>query len=316
MLDVSVIIVNWNTREYLRNCLDSVFATVRQIEIEVIVVDNASSDDSVSVVEREFPQVKLIKNESNRGFAAANNQGMKAARGRYVLLLNSDTIVLDEALDATVRFADSEPQAAVVGCRVVNPDRTLQATGFMYPSLLNMVLSCTYLYKLFPRSRFFGRERMTWWDRDDVREVDVVTGCFMLVRREAIEQVGGMDEAFFMYGEETDWCYRFKQAGWKMLFAPAGQIIHYGGASSRQRRVEMAIQLRRSILLFIRKHQGRLAYVLARGLTALYFLLRIPYWLVRAGIRGKDRGTSLAAAHAYCIGAYKMLFDLRLDHRG
>ncbi len=220
--EISIIIVNWNTRDVLCDCLRTLYQQAGGIDFEVIVVDNASTDSSAEMVKVRFPNVILIENHENRGFAAANNQGMAIARGRYVLLLNSDTVVPDDTMPKMVAFAYNHPEAAVVGCRVLNPDGTLQPTCFMFPSLLNMVLSSTYLYKLFPGSKFFGRERMTWWDRNDAREVDVVTGCFMLVRREAIEQIGLLDEYFFMYGEETDWCYRFKQAGWKVIFTPAG----------------------------------------------------------------------------------------------
>jgi len=164
--DVSIVIVNWNTREILRDCLRSVYENAGPVDLHVIVVDNASTDGSVEMVKSEFEKVQLIANSENRGFAAANNQGMAVATGRYVLLLNSDTVVLDGAIAKTVAFADVHPEAAVVGCRVLNPDRSLQRTCFMYPSVLNLLLAATYLNKLFPRSRFFGRERMTWWDRD------------------------------------------------------------------------------------------------------------------------------------------------------
>jgi GT2 family glycosyltransferase len=209
MTEVSVVVVNWNTQDILRDCLKSIYEQAGEIDLEVIVIDNASTDGSVEMVKKDFPQVTLIENSQNRGFAAANNQGIDISKGRYVLLLNSDTVVLDNAIAKTVAFADSHPKAAIVGCRVLNPDQTLQPTCFMFPSILNMLLSSTYLYKIFPKSKFFGREQMTWWDRSDVREVDVVTGCFMLIRRKAIQQVGTMDEQFFMYGEETDWCYRW-----------------------------------------------------------------------------------------------------------
>ncbi len=238
-MDVSIIIVNWNTRDILRNCLTSVYAETKDIEFEVIVIDNASTDDSPEMVVKEFPKATIIENSQNKGFAAANNQGLAIVRGRYVLLLNSDTVVLDGAITRSVTFSDAHPEAAVAGCRVLNPDKALQPTCFMFPSTLNMLLLSSYLYKLFPKSKFFGRERMTWWDRNNIREVDVVTGCFMMVRRAAIKQVGMMDEQFFMYGEETDWCYRFKQAGWKILFTPIAEIIHLGEASSRQMKSEL-----------------------------------------------------------------------------
>ena len=306
-MDVSVIIVNWNTKVLLRDCLRSVFATTRALSLDVIVVDNASSDDSVAMVEREFPQVKLVRNTANRGFAAANNQGIALAEGRYCLLLNSDTVVLGDVIGASVRFADDHSDVAVVGCRVLNADRSLQPTCFMYPSLLNMLLSSSYLYKLSPRSRFFGRERMTWWDRADERDVEVVTGCYMLVRREAIDQVGRLDEDFHMYGEETDWCYRFREKGWRVTFAPVGEIVHFGGASSGQVREKMALQLKGSVLLFLKKHGGPIRYVPACALTALWFLVRLPYWLAMAFVSKTTRQTAMDRARLCARGALRSL---------
>lgn len=285
-MDVSIIIVNWNTRKHLQNCLESIYSQTEGVEFEVIVVDNASTDGSTKIIKKEFPAVNLIESQENMGFAIANNQGIAIAKGRYVLLLNSDTIVLDDAIDKVVAFADSHPEAGITGCRVLNEDKTLQLSSFMFPSVLNMTLWITYLFKLFPRSQFFGRERMTWWDRDDVREVDVLTGCFMLVRHKAIKQVGMMDERFFMYFEETDWCYRFKQAGWKIMFTPCGEIIHLGGASSKQIRAAMVNQWRKSMLLYYKKHKNLVAYVSAWFLIILFLLTRVPYrWLRRVESR-------------------------------
>ncbi|MHC4693556.1 MAG: glycosyltransferase family 2 protein, partial [Planctomycetota bacterium] len=262
-MKVSIIIVNWNTENILYDCLQSVYANRGSLKFEVIVVDNASSDGSVEMVKNNFPDVILIENESNRGFAAANNQGMSIAVGEYILLLNSDTVILDNAIVKTIKFADSTPEAAVVACKVLNLDRTLQSTCFMFPSILNLILSITCLDRLFPNNRFFGRERLTWCAWEHVLEVDVVAGCFMLVKQEAIKEVGVMDEQYFMYAEETDWCYRMKQTGWKILFTPTAEVVHLGEASSRQMKPEMASQLQASILLFFKKHRGRLSYRLA-----------------------------------------------------
>jgi len=312
-LDVSVIIVNWNTRDILRNCLKSVYEQAGGINFEVVVIDNASTDGSAEIVKKDFPQVILIENSENRGFAAANNQGLAVAKGRYALLLNSDTIVQDNAVARTVVFADAHPEAAVVGCRVLNPDKTVQPTCFMFPSLLNLFLSSSYLYKLFPRDRFFGRGPMSWWDRGDTRDVDVVTGCFMLVRREAIEQVGMMDEQFFMYCEETDWCYRFKQAGWKILYTPAAEIIHVGGASTARMPGEMLLQLRGSKLIFLKKHRGRVVHLIAKLLTALFFLIRIPYWFVKMVFSKAGRSRHWDRTSLYAKGAlYALIGGERL----
>ncbi|MHC4571331.1 MAG: glycosyltransferase family 2 protein [Planctomycetota bacterium] len=310
MVDVSIIIVSWNTKDILYGCLKSISEQTKNIDYEIVVVDNASTDGSVEMIKKNFLSVILIENSKNRGFAAANNQGIIISKGHYVLLLNSDTIVLDNAITKTVRFVDAHSEAAVVGCRVLNPDRTLQPTCFMFPSILNMILSSSYLYKLFPRSTFFGRERMAWWDRSDVRAVDVVTGCFMLVRREAIEQVGMMDEQFFMYGEETDWCYRFKQAGWKIMFTPVGEIIHWGGQSTKKLRVDMLVQLRLSILKFISKHHGWLKHKVACFLTALFFALRVPMWFAASILGRKCRKQATVRLRAYVSGIGQALFAL------
>jgi len=307
--EVSVVVVNWNTQDILRDCLRSIYEQGGEIDLEVIVVDNASTDGSVEMVKKDFPQITLIENSQNRGFAAANNQGIAISKERYVLLLNSDTVVLDNAIAKTAAFADSHPEAAVVGCRVLNPDRTLQPTCFMFPSILNMLLSSTYLYKLFPKSKFFGRERMTWWNRNDIREVDVVTGCFMLVRQDAIKKVGSMDEQFFMYGEETDWCYRFKQAGWKILFTPCAEIIHLGGQSAKKKAVTMIVQIRKSILQFMKKHHGPLVYRTACLLIISFLAVRLPIWSVIALFQRAQNSEAAIKKRAYCTGIVNILFD-------
>jgi GT2 family glycosyltransferase len=307
-MNVSIIVVNWNTKSLLRDCLTSVYKQSQGIDFEIIVVDNASTDGSREMIRNDFPKVVLIENTKNRGFAAANNQGMAIAKGRYVLLLNSDTIVLDNCIANIISFADTHPRAGVIGCRVLNSDCTLQSTCFMFPSVLNLLLSSSYLYKIFPKSRFFGRELMTWWNANDVREVDIVKGCFMLVRREAIEKVGGLDESFFMYAEETDWCYRFRKCGWKVMFAPVGEIIHYGGQSTTQIPVAMIVQLRLSILKFIKKHYGWPSHVIARFLVALFFAVRLPVWLVMAFLRPTARAEAAIKMKAYSCGIVDALF--------
>jgi GT2 family glycosyltransferase len=304
---VSVVIVSWNTREILRDCLRTVYEQTQDVEFEVIVVDNASTDGSVDMIRTAFPQTLLLANSANRGFAAANNQGLEAAQGRYVLLLNSDTLVLDGALDKMVRFAEAHPEAAAAACRVLNPDRTWQPTCFLFPSALNLLIAALYLNKLFPRSRLWGRERMTWWDGLDSRAVEVVTGCFILVRREAIEQVGVLDESYFMYGEEADWCYRFRKAGWKVLFTPDARIVHLGGVSSAQVKGPMCLQLRASLLLFLRKHRGPVSYVAGCAFVSLFFLLRLPLWLTAAVASGGARAENWETARTYAAGFRRAL---------
>lgn len=306
-LDVSVIVVNWNTREILRDCLASTFQETKSLKMEVIVIDNASSDGSVEMVREKFPEVILIANTENRGFAAANNQGIEIAKGRYLLLLNSDTVVLDGAIEKTVAYADNLQDTAVVGCRVLNPDRSLQPTCFMFPSVLNWLLFATYLYKIFPRSKFFGRERMSWWLRDDEREVDVVTGCYMLVSRSAVEDVGLLDERFFMYAEETDWCFRFRQRGWKNRFMPYAEIIHIGGASAPKKSAHRARVANESFKRYMFKHWSPLRAWAGVLLIGVFYLTRLAAVIPMKMINPKRIESGFVANH---WAGLKELFSL------
>ena len=231
--DLSIVIVNWNTRELLDDCLRSIYHETRELDLEVFVIDNASQDGSADMVQRDYPSVELIRNSENRGFGAATNQGLRACLGRYALLLNSDTVILGDVVKESVAYMDAHPEVGVLGCRVLNEDRTVQRTCSQFPTILNLFLLVSGLPKV-PGANFFDRFELGDWQRDDVRDVDVVSGCSMCVRREAMEEVGLLDEQFFFYGEETDWCKRLKLAGWPCRFAPVGEIIHFGGASSQK----------------------------------------------------------------------------------
>jgi GT2 family glycosyltransferase len=308
-VDVSIIVVAWNVRKLLEDCLRSVFEQTRGISFEVIYVDNASVDGSVEMVGKEFPDVRIVKNHENLGFIKANNQAIHISKGRYVLLLNSDTLVLDNAIAKSVQFADEHPEAAVVGCRILNPDRTLQRDCFMYPSWLNLMLMAFYLNKLFPKSRFFGRERMTWWDFNDVREVQTVCGCFSLVRKKAIDQVGVMDEDYFVYGDDPDWCCRFHTANWKILFTPDAQIIHYGGQTTKQIKSEFGLQLFGSKLLFIRKFCNAPAFYAACFFMALFCIIRLPYWLFVVLVSRNKRAAAMDYVKTYSRGSLYCLTD-------
>lgn len=309
-VDVTIVIVNWNTRQMLADCLNSVIAGATDEKYELIVVDNASSDGSCEMIASDFPSVRLIRNAENRGFAAANNQGIVVSDGRYVLLLNSDTLVSPGAIAATLTFADQNPDAAVVSCRVTGPRGGTQNVCYTFPSLLNLALSLAKLSLLFPRSRFFGRYRLSWWNYDQPRVVDAVAGCYMFVRREAIDEVGPLDECYFMYSEDVDWCWRFAQRGWKTMFAPVASIIHFGQASSCQCASDMHLQERQSLLMFLESKSGGLARHLANAMFCLGSLLRIPAAALQelAGRNRKQaadrRRLSLAALRYHLSGKW------------
>jgi GT2 family glycosyltransferase len=284
MLDVSIIIVNWNAKDLLARCLRCVQATAHQVSYEIIVIDNASTDDSPAMVRRDFAAVRLIENRENVGFARANNQGMMMAQGRYYLLLNSDAFVEENTIDGMVAFMDAHPQAGVGGCRLLYEDRSLQPSCYAFPTLKTEFYTALQLDKLLAKSPEFGQFLMTYWDFNDMRPVDVIMGAFMLVRREAAQQVGLFDEGYFMYSEEVDWCYRFRQAGWITLYNPAVQAVHVWGGSSQQMRTEMFLQMHRSKIRFFREHYGRASALMLKWIMTFGALLRVGpgmvYYLV------------------------------------
>jgi GT2 family glycosyltransferase len=237
-----------------------------EVSFEIFVVDNASRDGSAGMVSSEFPNIKLIANVKNRGFAAANNQGIRAASGRFILLLNPDTIILDAAISRCVGFADAHPHVGVVGCQVLENESRIQRTGSSFPDPLNLFLTLSGLSRIFARSRFFGRPELGWWDRDSEKDLDVISGMFMLVRREAIDQVGLLDESYFVYTEEVDWCLRFSRAGWRRVFTPCARIIHLDGGSKSTSQVntKMFVQMQKSSLIYQRKNLGLTAWFLAK----------------------------------------------------
>lgn len=258
MPDLSILVVNWNVRDLLRRCLQSILANLPACQLEIIVVDNGSTDGSVEMVRTEFPQVHLIANPDNRGFPVANNQGLAVARGRYVLLLNPDTEVVGNALETMVAFADAHPDVGVVGPMLLNPDGTVQSSRRRFPTLLTAVFESTWLQPYAPR-RLLARYYVLDRPDDEVQDVDWVTGAALMARREAIEQVGPLDEGFFMYSEELDWCRRFREAGWRVVYLPTARVIHYGGKSSEQVLPARHIHFQRSKIRYFRKHHGAIA---------------------------------------------------------
>jgi len=264
---VSVIIVNWNTLDLLRDCIRSVMAETKS-PYEIIVVDNASSDDSAAMVQSEFPDAILIANQKNMGFAGANNQGLGIASGQSVLLLNPDTIVLDRAIDKMLDWLNAHNDVGCVGCQVLEGPGIIQRTCFADPGPANLVIVELGLMRLAKYIRFFGRPWYTWWDRCSSRDVDVVSGMFMLVPRNVLEQVGPLDDAFFIYAEEADWCRRIRSAGWRCVFTPEAQIIHLDGGSKSTSQIgsKMYVQMQKSHLIYVRKHYGWPGFLAVKAL--------------------------------------------------
>ena len=220
-MNLSIIIVSYNNKKLLKQTLDSIYDTIQKINYEIIIVDNNSMDGSIDLVKQNYRQIIIIENKKNLGFSCANNIGINQAKGRYMLLLNSDTVVTDNCFEKCIKYMDEHPDIGALGCKVVLSDGKLDpACKRSFPTPEVSFYRMTGLSWLFPKSKRFGRYNLTYLDEDAIHEVDSLVGAFMMVRREGIEQVGLLDEDFFMYGEDIDWCYRIKQAGWKIVYYP------------------------------------------------------------------------------------------------
>jgi GT2 family glycosyltransferase len=274
---ISIIIVNWNTVDMVCACLDSVLANLGNLDAEIFLVDNASSDGSVERIRKDYTTVKLIANSSNLGFAAANNQAIKISAGQYVLLLNSDTLVLGDVLQKSIAYLAANPEVGGMGCRVLNTDGTMQPTCSRYPTITNLLLQISGLSKL-PWPAFFDRYQMRRWARNTEREVEVISGCYILLRKKVIAEVGGLDEDFFFFGEETDWCHRIIKAGWTLKFAPVGEIIHHGGGSVRRLDYRRDLMLSSAMVKLHQKNSGWLSAVIVMIIVCSFNASRALYW--------------------------------------
>ncbi len=272
---LSIIIVNFNAEKLILRSLQAVYETAGTLDCEVIVVDNASTDQSVLAMQQNYPQVKLIRNLENVGFAKANNQAAQVARGRYLLLLNSDAFVHEGAISTLVKYMASNPDTGAASCRLVYEDGSLQRSCYSFPTPFTELWQTLWLDKLFPRSPVFGKFRMTYWGYDTYRDVDWVMGAVMILRREVVEQVGLFDEEYFMYSEEMDLCYRLKQAGWKVSFVPEAKVTHLWGGTSRHNMELAFIRLYKSRVLFFRKHYGPIMTASYKLVLYLGSLIRV-----------------------------------------
>jgi N-acetylglucosaminyl-diphospho-decaprenol L-rhamnosyltransferase len=264
-MDLSIVIVSWNTSRFLAGCLQAVEKCPPEAVYEVWVVDNASTDGSAQMVRERFPWVRLIQNQGNEGFARANNQAIVGSQARYIVLLNSDTEVRSSALQSLVAFMDTHPGAAAAGARLLNADGSLQISCGPMPTPAREFWRLVLLGSVWPG----GGYRMYGWDTSAPRRVEVIKGACLMLRRDALATVGLFDETYFMYSEEIDLCYRLARAGWELWWVPEAQVLHYGEASSRQLAEAMYVQLHRSKVQFFRKFGGQ------RRANWYLFLLRL-----------------------------------------
>jgi GT2 family glycosyltransferase len=305
--DLSIIIVSWNVSELLGACLSSLqlpgqdpsseHSDTHPLDVEIIVVDNASADGTVDMVRTRFPHVRLIANNQNRGFAGGNNQGIAAAQGRYLLLLNPDTKVLNDAVLSLVGCLDGHPDVGLVGPQLLFPDGQVQSSRRRFPTVPTLFFESTWLESVAPAGIL---EHYYILDRSDqaVLDVDWVVGAAMVVRRSVFEQVGGLDEGFFMYSEEMDWCRRIKAAGWRVVYCPRARVVHYEGKSSEQTVPARHINFQRSKIRYARKYHGAMVATILR----LYLLALFGWQLgleLTKGILGHRRALRWQRVRAY-----------------
>jgi GT2 family glycosyltransferase len=269
-MDLSIIIVTWNSQEFIRNCLDSILVSAGNLSFEIIVVDNSSFDETAKIVEQFYPRVNLIQNKKNSGYAKANNQGIEEVRGEYILLLNPDTQVLEDALSLMYEFMEENPKIGALGPKLLNPDKSVQSSCREFPTFSTLVWEFSGLSRLFPKSKIFSRWRMGYFDFDKTREVDQPMGSCLMLRRETLDDVGIFDENFGMFFNDVDLCFRIKKRGWKIYFYTGAKVIHHKGASTKEVKAKMIWLSHLAFYKFFKKHKTSLTNRL------LLFIFLIP----------------------------------------
>ena len=289
LADVSVIIVNWNAKKYVEECLTSLIEAANDLSVEIILVDNASTDGSVEMVNQSFPSVKVIQNESNLGFAAANNIGIKVATGKYVCLINSDVNVPPNCLQNMYRYMNEQPSIGLLGPKMLGKCGNTRRSGMRFPTIGNMLLRALALDSTLKGPGPMGGFLMADFHFDQIKDMEVLNGWFWMARREALDEVGLLDEQFFMYGEDIDWCKRFRLAGWRIVFYPQAEALHYGGASSANAPIRFFIEMQRANLQYWKKYHGRVSLFFYLLVVWLNHIVRTLAWSLTYLARPKRR---------------------------
>jgi len=310
--DISVVVVSWNARKYLEECLGSLSEGVNR-SCEIIVVDNASADGSPEMVARHFPHARLILTGENLGFAKANNLGIRRSSGKYIALINSDVRVLPGCLDRLATFLDENPSVGMVGPRIMNGDKSQQYSCRYFPNLWNNFCQSFGINKLFPRSSLFSGEQMSHFAYDRIQEVEVLSGCFILARRKAVDAFGYLDESFWMYGEDVDWSRQCSMAGWQVVFNPQAEAIHYGGGSSANNPIRFEVAQQHARLLLFAKHRATYAQLGLAVLIIVHRCLRITAtaFNVFIGTRKRAKAVKIIRAQLACMYALLRWWPLR-----
>lgn len=281
-MDLSIVIVNYNTKDLLKQTIESVINNTKGIEYEIWVVDNSSKDGSVEMVQEEFKSVKLIASKENLGFPKGNNVAIKKATGRYILLLNSDTKVIGDNLQNCVAYMDKHKDIGALGCKVELPDGTLDhACKRGFPTPEASLYYFLKLNKIMKNRKKYGAYTAEYLGEDEVGEVDALMGAFMMIPRTVVDKVGMLDEEFFMYGEDIDWCYRIKEAGYKIMYYPKEKIIHFKGSSSKKKKAKTTYEFHRAMILFYRKHYNDKYNIFIKILVYIGVALRMILSMIK-----------------------------------
>jgi GT2 family glycosyltransferase len=309
-MDLSIIIVNWNSKTFLRNCLESLYQHCSELSFEIIVVDNATYDGCSDMLASEFGDVIFIQSDKNLGFGGANNLGARSACGRNLLFLNPDTLFLDNSLPVLCTRLDSLPGAGVVGCRLISSDRTLQTSCIQsFPTILNQVLDSDFLRETFPRSRLWGTEPFLASGATP-SAVEAVSGACLMIKKQAFDRVGGFTEDYFMYGEDLDLCFKIMKLGCALYYVPEASLIHYGGSSTQKAGSDFSqIMMRASVYRFLQLNRGlgtaslyRVSMAVASILRILSILLLLPFSRGRIVRHGTDSLRKWIAILRWSVG--------------
>ncbi len=259
--EISIVIVNWNTKEYLNRCLESIIKDTKNYNTEIIVVDNDSTDGSVEFINNIFTDIKVINNDVNLGFAKGNNIGIKECTGKYVCLINPDVVVLNGCFTQLYKYMEQNPEIGLIGPQILNSEGLIQRSCMSFPTLWNNFCNAFALDSLFPRMKLFSSLMMRYWGHNTICTVNVINGCFWMVRKKAIRQVGLIDERYFMYAEDIDWCKSFSECNWKIVFFPDAKAIHIGAASSSKSPIRFYIEMKIANLKYWEKYHNKASWI-------------------------------------------------------
>ena len=308
--NLSIVVVSWNTKKYMEECLTSLRTIDGNLSAEIIVVDNASADGTPEMIRTQFPEVKLIETGANLGFAKGNNVGIKEATGEYICLINSDVNVPSDCLQKMYSYMEQQPTVGLLGPGMLRTDGRVHRSGMRFPTLWNIFLRALFLDSIFKGTGLFGGFLMKDFHFDQTRDMDVLNGWLWMARREALNKVGALDDRFFMYAEDVDWCKRFHLAGWRVVFYPDAKALHYGGASSANAPSRFNVEMQRANLQYWKKYHGRISLLFYLLIGCLSYVVRAMGWAVVFLTKKSARSRANIEVKQY-LKCIRWVFDVR-----